>query len=113
MALFDGGGLPNYNIDTSGTPQDVQRRQAYAEALMKAGSDSSPIAGGKWGGLAGGLNRVAQGLIGGYQMGQLRQDEQSRLQSNDAQVAALRPWKKSLDWMCQPFGASRILWPRP
>ena len=29
--------LPDYSIDTNGTPQDVQRRQALADALIKQG----------------------------------------------------------------------------
>ena len=81
--------LNDYSIDTSGTPQDFQRRQAMADALMKQGSDSSPAAGGRNGGWITAANRAMAGALGGYQQGQIRQDEQSRLQANDAQMTAL------------------------
>ena len=81
--------LQDFSINTSGTPQDVQRRQALADALMKQGSDNSPAAGGRNGGWITAANRAMAGALGGYQQGQLQQDEQSRLQANDAQMAAL------------------------
>ena len=81
--------LTDYSIDTSGTPQDLQRRQALADALMKQGTDSSPAAGGRNGGWITAANRAMAGALGGYQQGQIRQDEQSRLQTNDSQISAL------------------------
>lgn len=62
--------LTDYSIDTSGTPEDVQRRQKLAEALMQQGGDTSPAAGGKNGGWLTALNRGLAGALGGYQAGQ-------------------------------------------
>lgn len=69
--------LTDYSIDTSGSPQDVQRRQALADALMKQGMDSTPAAGGKGGGWATALNRGLAGALGGYQAGTAREEEQT------------------------------------
>jgi spore germination cell wall hydrolase CwlJ-like protein len=75
--------LTDYSIDTSGTPADVRRRQAYAEALMKAGGESTPIRS-PWQG----VNRLAQGLLGGYESGRLdRQDAEGQKAAN-AQFAS-------------------------
>lgn len=68
--------LTDYSIDTSGSPQDVQRKQALADALMKQGMDSSPAAGGKWGGALTALNRGLAGALGGYQRGAAANEEQ-------------------------------------
>jgi hypothetical protein len=70
MALMD------FNIDTSGSPQDVQRKQALADALMKQGMDSTPAAGGKGGGWVTALNRGLAGALGGYQRGAAANEEQ-------------------------------------
>ncbi|MGY3527285.1 hypothetical protein [Bradyrhizobium sp. USDA 4452] len=70
MALMD------FNIDTSGSPQDVQRRQALADALMKQGMDSTPAAGGPGGGWITALNRGLAGALGGYQRASAANEEQ-------------------------------------
>lgn len=80
--------LTDYSIDTSGSPQDVQRRQKLAEALMTQGQDSTPAAGGKGGGWVTALNRGLAGALGGYQQGQARQEEQQGRQSYQQQLAA-------------------------
>lgn len=80
--------LTDYSIDTSGSPQDVQRKQALADALMKQGMDSSPAAGGKNGGWVTALNRGLAGALGGYQQGQARQEEQTGRASVNQQLAA-------------------------
>lgn len=69
MALMD------FNIDTSGTPQDVQRRQKLADALMQQGMDSAPAAGGPGGGWITALNRGLAGAVGGYQRASAANDE--------------------------------------
>jgi hypothetical protein len=90
--------LDDYTIDTSGTPQDVQRRQALADALMKQGGDSSPAAGGRYGGVLTALNRGLAGALSGYQRGTAQNEEQqgrsayqqqlaSALQGNNGQVS--------------------------
>lgn len=78
MALID------YSIDTSGTPEDIRRRQAYAEALMKSGGDGSPIRS-PWQG----LNRLAQGLLGGYLSGSEERKGQEGQRALNQQMAAL------------------------
>lgn len=80
--------LTDYSIDTSGSPQDVQRKQALADALMKSGMDSSAAAGGKGGGWITALNRGLAGALGGYQAGQARQEEQAGKDSVRQQLAA-------------------------
>lgn len=75
--------LNDFIIDTSGSPQEVQRRQAYADALLKQGGDSSPIAS-PWQG----VNRLAQGLIGGLERSGARQMEQEGRSSYQKQLAA-------------------------
>lgn len=82
MALMD------FNIDTSGSPQDVQRKQALADALMKQGMDSTPAAGGKGGGWITALNRGLAGALGGYQRGAAAQEEQAGRDSVRQQLAA-------------------------
>lgn len=75
--------LTDYSIDTSGSPQDVQRRQAYADALLKQAGDNSPIAS-PWQG----VNRLAQGLLGGIERGQARQEEQQGRAGYQQQLAS-------------------------
>jgi hypothetical protein len=81
MALMD------FSIDTSGSPQDVQRRQALADALMKQGTDSTPAAGGPNGGWLTALNRGLAGALGGYQRGQAQQEEQQGRSSAQQMMA--------------------------
>lgn len=80
--------LTDYSIDTSGTPQDVQRKQALADALMKQGMDSTPAAGGKGGGWMTALNRGLAGALGGYQRGAAANEEQQGRDSVRQQLAA-------------------------
>jgi hypothetical protein len=80
--------LTDYSIDTSGSPQDVQRKQALADALMKQGMDSTPAAGGKGGGWVTALNRGLAGALGGYQRGAAANEEQQGRDSVRQQLAA-------------------------
>lgn len=77
----------DFNIDTSGSPQDVQRKQALADALMKQGMDSTPAAGGKGGGWVTALNRGLAGALGGYQRGAAANEEQQGRDSVRQQLA--------------------------
>lgn len=79
--------LTDYSIDTSGTPQDVQRKQALADALMKQGMDSSAAAGGPNGGWITALNRGLAGALGGYQRGAAA-NEEAQGRSHAQQLAA-------------------------
>lgn len=79
--------LTDYTIDTSGSPQDVQRRQAMAEALMKQGGDSTPAAGGANGGWITALNRGLAGALGGYQRGAAANEERQGRESARQQLA--------------------------
>jgi cell wall hydrolase len=73
----------DFSIDTSDptaqggpvSPDSMKRKRALADALIQQGSDTSPIAGGKWGGIA----RIAKGLLGGYESGQLDNQERAGL----------------------------------
>src|SRR5258707_11758429 len=76
--------LTDFSIDTSGTPQDVQRGQKLADLLMQQGTDTSPAAGGKGGGWITALNRGLAGALGGYRAGQLHQEELGRQASGQA-----------------------------
>ncbi|MGF6431495.1 hypothetical protein [Bradyrhizobium elkanii] len=76
--------IGDYSIDTTGTQGDVNRRRAYADALMRAGGDSSPVRS-PWQG----LNRLAQGLIGGYQGGQMDREEDAGRKAASDQLASL------------------------
>jgi hypothetical protein len=80
--------LTDYSIDTSGSPQDVQRKQALADALMKQGMDSTPAAGGKGGGWITALNRGLAGALGGYQRGAAANEEQQGRDTVRQQLAA-------------------------
>lgn len=80
--------IPDFSIDTSGSPQDVQRKQALADALLKQGQDSTPAAGGKWGGALTALNRGLAGALGGYQRGEARDEEQQGRAGYQQQLAA-------------------------
>lgn len=79
--------LQDFSIDTSGSPQEVQRKQALADALMKQGMDSSAAAGGKNGGWITALNRGLAGALGGYQRGAATDMEQQG-RAHFQQVAA-------------------------
>lgn len=68
--------ISDYTIDTTGTPQEVQRKQKLAEMLMQQGGDSTPAAGGKGGGWMTALNRGLAGALGGYQQGVAANQEQ-------------------------------------
>lgn len=79
--------LQDFTIDTTGSPQEVQRKQALADILMKQGMDSSPAAGGKNGGWLTALNRGLAGALGGYQRGAAAEMEQQG-RSQAQQLAA-------------------------
>lgn len=86
MALMDFS-LPasdpnNPNGVTSAS--DLQRRQLLAQALMKQGSDSSPIQS-PWQGAA----RMAQALMGGWQEGSLEHDQAAGTKAANDQLASL------------------------
>jgi spore germination cell wall hydrolase CwlJ-like protein len=77
--------LQDFSIDTSGTPEQLQRRQSLADALLKQGTDSSPAAGGRNGGLITGLNRGLAALLGGYESGRIdREARAGRESANQA-----------------------------
>jgi hypothetical protein len=78
----------DFNIDTSGTPQDVQRRQKLADALMQEGSNTAPAAGGKYGGMLTILNRGLAGALGGYRSAALTQEDRAGQAQANAQFAA-------------------------
>lgn len=80
--------LSDFTIDTSGTAQDVQRRQKLADALMQQGSDSSPAAGGRNGGWITALNRGLAGALSGYQRGQADQISQGARQADQSLLAS-------------------------
>jgi hypothetical protein len=80
--------MMDFSIDTSGSPQDVQRKQALAEALMKQGMDSTPAAGGPGGGWITALNRGLAGALGGYQRGAAVNEEQQGRDAVRQQLAA-------------------------
>jgi Cell Wall Hydrolase len=69
----------DFSIDTSGTPQDVQRRQKMADALLQEGMNTTPAAGGKYGGWLTAANRALAGALGGYQSVQLGNQERAGL----------------------------------
>jgi hypothetical protein len=69
----------DFSIDTSGTPQDMQRRQKMADALLQEGMNTTPAAGGKYGGWLTAANRALAGALGGYQSGQLGNQERAGL----------------------------------
>jgi len=78
----------DFTIDTSGTPQDVVRRQKLADALLQQASDTSPAAGGKYGGYLTALNRGLAGALGGYRSAALTQEDRAGQQQANAQFAA-------------------------
>jgi hypothetical protein len=76
----------DFSIDTSDPtsqggpvsgPNSVRRKQALADALMKQGMDTSPAAGGRYGGVLTALNRGLAGALGGYQVGQADREERA------------------------------------
>jgi hypothetical protein len=69
----------DFSIDTSGTPQDMQRRQKMADALLQEGMNTTPAAGGQYGGWLTAANRALAGALGGYQSGQLGNQERAGL----------------------------------
>jgi spore germination cell wall hydrolase CwlJ-like protein len=78
----------DFSIDTSGTPQDVQRRQKLADALLQQAGDTSPAAGGKYGGWLTALNRGLAGALGGYRSAALTQEDKAGQRQANAQFAA-------------------------
>jgi hypothetical protein len=79
----------DFSIDTSGTPQDVQRRQKLADALLQEGMNTTPAAGGKYGGWLTAANRALAGALGGYQSGQLGNQERERLAASARNFSSL------------------------
>jgi len=69
----------DFSIDTSGTPQDVQRRQKLADALLQEGMNTTPAAGGKYGGWLTAANRALAGALGSEVSGQLGNQERAGL----------------------------------
>lgn len=80
--------MMDFSIDTTGSPEDVQRKQKLADALMKQGMDSTAAAGGPGGGWATALNRGLAGALGGYQAGAARNEEQQGRDTVRQQLAA-------------------------
>jgi spore germination cell wall hydrolase CwlJ-like protein len=97
--------LTDYSIDTSGTPQEMQRRQALAEVLMQKGMDTSPAAGGKNGAWLTALNRGLAGALGGYQSGQAREEDRAgRASVNYSGYAGGTPLGNALSPQAPPSG---------
>lgn len=79
----------DYTIDTSGTPDQVNKRRAYAETLLKQGNDFSPVQS-PWQGAA----RLAAGLLGGIERGAAdRQEQQGRSAWQQRMVQTLQGGK--------------------
>jgi hypothetical protein len=78
----------DFSIDTSGTPQDVQRRQKLADALLQQGMDTSAAAGGRNGGWLTAANRALAGALGGYRSGQLANEERAGLNRSSQNFAS-------------------------
>jgi hypothetical protein len=78
----------DFSIDTSGTPQDVQRRQKLADALLQEGMSTSPAAGGQYGGWLTAANRALAGALGGYRSGQLANEERAGLNRSSQNFAS-------------------------
>jgi hypothetical protein len=66
------------------TPESLKLRRRLAEAMMKQGFDASPIQS-PWQGLA----RIAQSMLGGYQMSQLEERETAQQKAQDAALMGL------------------------
>lgn len=66
------------------TPESIKLRRRLAEAMMMQGMDTSPI-GSPWQGLA----RIANAMIGGYQMGELERKEGEQQKAQDQALLAL------------------------
>jgi hypothetical protein len=90
MGLFDSLAAPApqsldpNNPQTVLSPDAVKRRQMLADALMKEGSDASPVRSG-WQAAA----RVAQGLLSGYYSGQADNLDAAGAAQRDRQTAAI------------------------
>ena len=66
------------------TPESLKLRRRLAEAMMKQGMDASPI-GSPWQGLA----RIAQAMIGGWQLGELERKEKGQQEASDQALLSL------------------------
>ena len=104
--------LQDFSIDTSGSPQEVQRKQALADALMKQGGDSTPAAGGKNGGWITALNRGLAGALGGYQRGAASEMEQQGRSQAQQLAAGLLGQDGKVDQQAYVQAASNP-WVRP
>jgi Cell Wall Hydrolase len=78
----------DFSIDTSGTPQDMQRRQKLADALLQEGMNTSPAAGGQYGGWLTAANRALAGALGGYRSAQLGNEERAGLNRSSQNFAS-------------------------
>lgn len=72
----------SYVVEPGVDPQEVRRRRRLAEALLQQGSDTSPILS-PWQGAA----RMAQGLMGGYELGLEDKRDRETLAAQKAQDA--------------------------
>ena len=78
-------------MTTEPKDEDLATRRRIAEAMMMAGSSGAPI-GSSWQG----VNRLAQGLLGGYDLGQIQLEEkQQREAANQALLGLLGPQTSS------------------
>src|SRR3970040_200545 len=69
----------SFNIKPGTSSEDLAARRRLAEALLQEGSSGAPV--GHW---LQGANRVAQSLIGGYDLYQTRTDEQKEKEEASA-----------------------------
>lgn len=72
----------SYVVEPGADPQEVRRRRRLAEALLQQGGDTSPILS-PWQGAA----RLAQGLMGGIELGREDKRENDLLAAQKAQDA--------------------------
>ena len=76
-----------YPYDYGGTTlEDVERRRAFAQALMQSGMDSSPVAH-----PLSAVARAFQGAMGGYMLGRARMDERRSRQVRRSHSQTLKP----------------------
>jgi GH24 family phage-related lysozyme (muramidase) len=89
MSVLEALGMGGANSGDSGsmTPESLAIRRKLAQAMMSEGMDASPIAS-NWQG----LNRVAQALIGGYNLSKTeREDKAGQAEANAALISAFAP----------------------
>jgi hypothetical protein len=69
-------------------PNAIRRKQMLADALLKQGMDTSPAAGGQYGGWLTAANRALAGALGGYRSEQLDNEERAGLNRSSQNFAS-------------------------